>query len=63
MDISHLPYGFGVTPEEGYRAIFINLIDNWDQPICDATTVPLHLDSFEYENSNLELMVDLKIST
>jgi hypothetical protein len=46
MDITHQVYGFGVTPEEGYRVIFVTKIDNWPEPICD-TTVPLHPDSFE----------------
>lgn len=46
MDITHQVYGFGVTPEEGYRVIFVTKIDNWPEPICD-TTVPTHPDSFE----------------
>lgn len=46
MNIVHQLYSFGVTPEEGYKIIFVTKIDGFDEDQCDIT-VPYSPASFE----------------
>jgi hypothetical protein len=50
MNIIHKVYNFGISPETGYRMVFVTEIENWPEPICDST-VPLKPFSFEYFES------------
>jgi hypothetical protein len=40
MTIVHHLYGFGITPEDGYKVIFLTEIKDWPEPICNGVTVP-----------------------
>lgn len=45
MNIVHKLYEFAVTPELGYKVVFVTEIENWAEPICNLT-VPLKPYSF-----------------
>lgn len=47
MNIVHQVQTFGVSPESGYKMIFITKIENFNESICNIT-VPLQPFSFEY---------------
>lgn len=40
MTIVHHNYGFGVTPEDGFKLLFLTEIDGYDEPICEGHNVP-----------------------
>jgi hypothetical protein len=46
MNIIHQLHGLGITPELGYKVIFVTKIDGFDDDRCNIT-VPLTPASFE----------------
>lgn len=37
MNITHQLYGLGITPDEGYKMIFVTKIDGFDDDRCNIT--------------------------
>lgn len=40
MTIIHHNFGFDVTPEDGYKIIFLTEIKDWPEPVCNGVNVP-----------------------
>lgn len=34
MTIIHHLYGFSITPEDGYKVIYLTEIKDWPDPVC-----------------------------
>jgi hypothetical protein len=62
LNIVHQLYDFGVTPELGYKVIFVTEIENWPEPICNAT-VPTAPWTFEYPLAHLGSTADRRTFT
>lgn len=40
MTIIHHLYGFGISPDDGYKVIFLTEIKDWPEPVCNGINVP-----------------------
>lgn len=40
MTIIHHLSGFGITPEDGYRVVYLTEIKDWPEPVCNGMNVP-----------------------
>ena len=40
MTIVHHLFGFGITPEDGYKVIYLTEIKDWPEPVCNGVNVP-----------------------
>lgn len=47
MNLLHQVHGFGVSPDEGYRLVFVSLIDGFAEPTCNLS-VPVSPSSYTY---------------